>query len=787
VTTRGAFLPRSEKKLYALCPFLTLIDKEDTGRTERMPSAPMNRVIYLLRRAIAPPGDEDDGELLRRFLIGGEGAAFAGLVRRHGPMVFGVCRRVLDDVHDAEDAYQATFLVLARKAASVRKPQALASWLYGVAYRVACRTRAAVQRHRITADAAPPVSSSDPVAEAAWRELRPVIDEELNRLPEKYRAPLVLCYLQGKTNEEAAQLLGWPKGTVSGRLARARDLLRPRLARRGVALLTGGLVVLLAQGAAPAPAALVETTVQAALGGGVPAPAAALAEGVLRAMFVSQLMKWTVVATLGLVLAGAGVMWQYRSVGAGEPGAAQAGEDDAPSARAKERPGLLFTVPDDPKKAPEDQQRMQGAWRAITLEHNGDKFTPEATRKFRLIIKGNTITFNPDTENRQATFRLDPTQKPKTIWLTPKGASAADRRVTGIYDVEDYRLRICVDNDEGKEIPTDFATRAGSGLTLIVLQRDADVEAVGAASTPEDKPRLILEGSKSPVRAVAFGPDGRVVAGCAEDGSAYCWDVVSGKLRYQLSGEGHACRALAFSPDGRLVAVGGVRNRKDGDVGTARVLDAATGKLLMDMVGSGGAVNAVAFRPDGTQLMTAGSDGTLRLWDLARGKERVAFRVDEGAITAVAFSPDGKSVASSGVDGSVRVWEPETGKELRALLIGQAGVVATVRFSPDGRLILTAGPDGSTRLWDVATGKELRRFEAHAKGVRSAAFSPNGRLAAAAGAGGQVKLWDLSTGQELASYAADTKAVNTVAFSPDGKVVASGGADGMVKLWDVGR
>ncbi len=182
-----------------------------------------------------------DRQLLEKFVHHREEAAFAALVRRHGPMVLGVCRRMLRHSHDAEDAFQATFLVLAEKAQHLRRPERLANWLYGVAYRTALHARQrAAHRSRLEREAA---AMSAPISDPEFesQELRRILDEELHRLPEKYRAPLVLCYLEGKTNEEAARLLGWPVGSMSYRLARGRDLLRQRLETRLAASMSQGL------------------------------------------------------------------------------------------------------------------------------------------------------------------------------------------------------------------------------------------------------------------------------------------------------------------------------------------------------------------------------------------------------------------------------------------------------------------------------------------------------------------------------------------------------------------
>jgi RNA polymerase sigma factor (sigma-70 family) len=227
----------------------------------------LDDVLRQLRKLCSDEALQDlgDAELLERFLAKGEETAFAILVQRHGPMVLGVCQRVLEDPHAAEDAFQAAFLVLVRRSASIRKRSSLASWLYGVAQRIARRLRAqqAAQRQRERRFCA--MSSSQVLDELTWQELRSVLDEEIRSLPEHYRAPIVLCCLEGKSYYQAARELAWPKSSLASRLSRARGLLRDRLARRGITLSVSALAAGLAERTAVAlPALLTLNTVQGA-------------------------------------------------------------------------------------------------------------------------------------------------------------------------------------------------------------------------------------------------------------------------------------------------------------------------------------------------------------------------------------------------------------------------------------------------------------------------------------------------------------------------------------------
>ncbi len=292
-----------------------------------------------------------DGELVRRFAAQCDGAAFEALLVRHGPMVLSVCRRVLHHLQDAEDAFQATFLVLARKAGSLQRQASVGNWLYGVARRVALGARAAAARRSIHEKRARTGTVADPLAEISLREGQAVLDAEVSRLPDKYRAPLVLCCLEGMTRDEAARQLGYAVNTVKNRLERGRQLLRARLTRRGLTLSAALAASLLGEGLAQAdlPAALARSALQAATvhGGNAAAGAAslphavfALAEGTLRAMAWTKLnLCAALLLALGLLATGAGLLARIAAAPKSPPSepSAQAGVSEKAIRFPKER------------------------------------------------------------------------------------------------------------------------------------------------------------------------------------------------------------------------------------------------------------------------------------------------------------------------------------------------------------------------------------------------------------------------------------------------------------------
>jgi RNA polymerase sigma factor (sigma-70 family) len=252
----------------------------------------LGAVVQSLRRSAAHNGA--DADLLDEFVHGGDQVAFEALLKRHGPMVMGVCRRVAQHAQDAEDAFQATFLILARKAASLARKELLSGWLYGVAFRVARRSRTMAAR-RYSRER-PYVEQPGKNGDALWSDLEPLLDQELHRLPKAFQQPILLCDLQGKSRRDAALVIGVPEGTLSSRLARGRELLRARLARRGVALGTVALAGFLATNsqaavdhALAASTAQTATTFATGSTAGVSANVATLVQGGLKSLLLVKL------------------------------------------------------------------------------------------------------------------------------------------------------------------------------------------------------------------------------------------------------------------------------------------------------------------------------------------------------------------------------------------------------------------------------------------------------------------------------------------------------------------
>jgi RNA polymerase sigma factor (sigma-70 family) len=326
-----------------------------------MATSQLGRVVEQLRSTVRGMDQPDltDGELLERFLTRRDEAAFAALLKRHGPMVWGVCRRILRSYQDAEDAFQATFLVFVRKGTSVRPREMVGNWLYGVAHQTALKARATAAKRKLRERQVTAMPEPSTVPRDSQDDLHDLLDHELSRLPDKYRAAIVLCDLEGKTRREAARCLKIREGTLSSRLTTARQLLAKRLARHGGAFTGGSLPALVSQGTASAgvPPAVIAATIKTttlsvagqAAAGAIPAQVAALTEGVLKTMLLSRLKTLVVlVGVCGIITLGLGLSGHY---GFAQPSGGE--KTTEPAQRPAAAPAAANAArPDDEKSEP---------------------------------------------------------------------------------------------------------------------------------------------------------------------------------------------------------------------------------------------------------------------------------------------------------------------------------------------------------------------------------------------------------------------------------------------------
>jgi RNA polymerase sigma factor (sigma-70 family) len=721
-------------------------------------AARSERLLRHLRRIVSLPVPDPvaDAALLDRFVRSRDQDAFAALVSRHGPMVLGVCRRVLHDAHHAEDAFQATFLVLARKADTIHPVDRLAAWLHSVARQVALKAlRGEVRRRHREARRTQAIAVSvpgDPLDELTGRELLHIFDEELQRLPDAYRLPLTLCALEGLTQEEAARRLGWTAGSVRGRLERGRARLHVRLARRGLTLAGALAAVEVARVAAPAAVTppLTATTIGAALAfasgrraadSGASPRAALLADGMVHGINLTPLKLAAALLVLGVGLAAAGVLAQ-RGKGTSTP---ELAPDNDPPPLVAGSAGVHADADGDPLPAGAELRlgslrlRHQATLRSVVFAPDG-----------KLLASGG---WGP------IIHLWDPSTGREARHIT-----APEKGVDGIAYSPDGKLL------------------AGAGIKGAVLLWDAE--------TGREVRRL--EGHHGQVHGLAFSPKGdRLLSGA--DAVAHLWDIASGKTVGEFGVGQGTVSAVAFAPDGRYLAVAG---GKVAVPPTTSVWEVESGKLVQQLRGEGTHVFALAFTPDSTTLLIAVDNGPLGVWDITTGKTRPGLPGGQRGVQTLTFSPDGKLLATGGSDRQIHLWDWAARKE-RWHTLGHPDRVQCLSFSPSGEMLASSSAESAIHLWDVATGKSRGQTSGHQERLTSVAYSRDGRTILTSAWDRTIRLWDAHSGKEQAVLATGTKeeeernpfregTVSHLVLSPDGKLAAAVRSDESIPLWDLG-
>jgi RNA polymerase sigma factor (sigma-70 family) len=812
--------------------------------------APATLLLQHIRHlaTAAAVDDPPDRELLQRFMRDRDDQAFAALLRRHGSMVWIACRRILPCASDAEDVFQATFLLLARKGAMLRDHDAVGSWLYGVAYRLALRTRSAEALRSAREACAAPLRSPDPLAEISLRETQQRFDEALAGLPEKCRAVMILCCLEGLTQDEAARRLGCSRSTLKRRLAEGRARLRKQFARHGLTLSAALMAAtLVPRAGATVPAGLMSAVVRAAAGGPVAGPVARLAaQGA--ALVVGKLRGVAVLAlALAATLAGtAGVAALYVT---DSPTQASASADPPP-APADHQSRVRVDRFDDP--LPEGAVARIGTTRfrhgayihSLTFTADGKQLLSHAFdgvrvwdaatgRELRhLIAEPGTrflgASFSPDGKLVATTQCMDSgilEASPIGLWDLTTG-----KKVKALGNAAYYSVRF-----------------APQGRLLAAVRFDQVVETWDVATERRLASWTAHEGlNRAP--SLAFTADGRTLMTAGGDKAVCFWEAATGKKLRSINGVVNRDGSLALSADGKLIASIEHRESPPGVIGgevplhRIAILDAAGGEVLRwvavpDKKLSSGQVNAVrhvALSPDGKALAGVGSDSydsSVYLWDVATGKElirlaatwpkAVVFAPDgrtvavathghvvqlydvangkelpRGAglhlpVWSVGLAPDGRTLATSDGASSIVLWDAATG-ERRQQLGGHDGLLTSLLLSADGRRLISAGGDDTLRAWDMATGRPLGKVALEHggayPGAAALACSPDGKLVvvrAVALGGAPLRLLDMTTGQCLRQIDPGNVVVHGATFLPDGRSLVVWTGDRKARVWDV--
>jgi RNA polymerase sigma factor (sigma-70 family) len=747
------------------------------------------------------PAEGADADWLARFVANRDEAAFAHVVGRHGPMVWRLCRRLVGDAHLAEDCFQATFLALARQAASIRRPNALAAWLYGVAYRVAAKARAE-HRRRETLGTEAVTACPDPrphvLDRLTGRELMVVFETELQRLPESYRLPVVLCCVEGLSLEEAAGRLGWTAGSVKGRLERGRARLQARLLRRGLTLGIGLSAALAARGLAAGtlPPCLASSTVRAGLAfargssAGISAEALRLATDQIRgAAWPRRMLTWLCLLGVGFAALGAAALSRPAANERPEDGAPPALQDKTDAATGKPAanpegvgdalpPGALFRIGSTRLQhgssisavaaAPDGKLLASVSWDGVLSIWE----LPSGRERYRTSVgppsHGSFLAFTPDAKslllNREGKLWLLDVESGQFSKQLEASASAGllstDGKVlTVVAGGTIRRLELATGKTLSvwqfqKEIPEGFVGGVGGGMASLDGRLSSDGTLIAMLETYH----IDLKNTKQTLRI---------------------HEVASGKELYRLKPSAPLVSDVAFVGDNKFVVTGSTNS-------TLRVWELATGNAVREWKPDPrenvqyGRLHVVTM-PDGQSILAQGPDGLIR-WDWRTGKKIHSFPDSTGPI---ALFDGGKAMAVQGWQSVNSLWVLDTATGKNICPLPRPG--DRVAYSPDSRLFAWSEADALV-LADAATGKEIRRWPAHERGVTPRGltpltFSPDGKTLASAGRDKHIRLWDVATGTEIRSM--EQSGVSRLAYSADGKRLAAAyGWYGEIWIWD---
>jgi RNA polymerase sigma factor (sigma-70 family) len=643
-----------------------------------------------LLRHLEQPG-ADDRALVNRYASHNDQAAFAELVRRHGPLVWAACLRVAGHRQDAEDAFQAAFLVLVRRCAAIRNLDLLGNWLYGVAVRVAMKARRSAARRRAREVQVPTMPDPPSPAVEADTDLGAVLDEELAALPAWYRDAVVLCDLRGVSRDEAARLLGVPEGTLSSRLANGRKRLAARLAKRGVALSAAAVPSALGQGArAAVPPELVAAVCRVANGSAVPPPVTRLASGDFAMTKLLFGLAGAVVAAIGAVYATQAAdppkptdPPRPASVARGDPAVEQ-----KPDPEAKPVGKAAYTT--QPKLRVARDYKIGNVY-ALEWSPDGNILAVAGSAKEYLVQvdgpfepDGNTASLRPGQIALEATSRF--------VGFTPDGRELVTEQRERELVSGHHRLRYWVQEPPMK-----------GSETFPKVVRTVDLDA-------GDTHGYAFAADGKTFRTIAYERDG---SGAATKFAVQEVDAATGKtLKTLLRAEG-GFRRYALSDHGKRLSLLDVK-------GTLAVHDVDTGKSLWtksleEQPGREGDIRSLQFSPDGRRLAVFGGETPYRLYDATTGKPLAKFEKGEEFPYpgASSFTADGRLLAASldqGTSGPPEylcVWDCNTGK-----LLKKWDRKVLVAFHPSKPILAIIEANGENKsrlgLWDFAAEVEKK-------------------------------------------------------------------------------